>query len=231
MPGATFKLVNAYREGTPATGRYRLKTLLATGDVDGNTYQNLLYASQLIISAQGDNAASVFVGGEFVTPDNYGVELEAGGSTNSTVPIAMDDYLCMDVQEVAPGAPTAANGAAGTNLLEAGVYRWKITFVTADGETEAGTASSPLTVDPATELPPALSAIPLGSAAVTARNVYRTEVGGSVYKLSGEIADNTTTVYTDNVADASLGATAPAINDATPMHVNIHWHSRYPVSQ
>ena len=36
--------------------------------------------------------------------------------------------------------------------------------------------------------------------------------GGSTYLLLATLADNTTTVYTDNVADASLGAAVPATN-------------------
>jgi len=54
-----------------------------------------------------------------------------------------------------------------------------------------------------------LSSIPTGGAAVDSRRIYRTEDGGSTYFFVGEIGDNTTTTYTDNVPDASLGGLAP----------------------
>lgn len=231
----TFSIPIAYGAGPPVVGRYALRTLLASGDVDGNLYPNLIYINQLILAADKNNLGSVLVGKSLVKPTNFSVELEPGTSLNESATLqasVVDDYVCMSAAQAAPGAPTVANGAAGTNLLTAGVYRWKITFVTADGETDAGTASAPLTVDPVAELPPALSAIPTSAVAgvtVTARKIYRTLVGGSAYKLSGTIANNTGTTYTDNVADASLGATAPTTNTAVPMKLNVFWESPYPL--
>lgn len=209
-----------------------MRSLANSGDVDGNTYRNLLYASQFNFQADEDNAGSIYVGDSHVTTTNHDVELHGGESMNKSDPVSLDNYLTIDKVLAAPGAPTVANGGAGTNLLTAGVYRWKVTFVTANGETEAGTASSPLTVNPAAELPPALSAIPTDATAgvtVTARKVYRTIAGGSVYKLSGTIANNSGTTYTDNVPDASLGATAPTTNSAVPMKVNMMWKSTFPI--
>jgi hypothetical protein len=228
----TFKLATSYSAGPPVAGRYDVRALIVAGDVDGNLYRNPLYAYQFTISADKNNLGSIYVGNQSVTPTNFSVELEPGMSTSESAGLqsaSVDDYLCMSAQQAASTAPIVTNGAGGTNLLTAGVYRWKITFVTADGETEAGTASSPLTVDPATELPPALSAIPTGGTSVTARKVYRTVAGGSVYKLSGTIANNSGTTYTDNVADASLTTTAPTTNTAIPMRVNIFWESPYPL--
>lgn len=103
-----------------------------------------------------------------------------------------------------PTALTATQGSAG-NLT--GAYLYKVTYVATDGsESEAGTASSSVTV---TAKQMSLTAIPTGNSHVASRKIYRTVGGGSVYKLVGTISDNTTTTYTDNVADASLGATAP----------------------
>jgi hypothetical protein len=47
-----------------------------------------------------------------------------------------------------------------------------------------------------------LTGIPLGGTAVTSRKLYRTAAGGSTYLLLATIADNTTTIYTDNTADS-----------------------------
>ena len=60
-----------------------------------------------------------------------------------------------------------------------------------------------------------LTAIPTGPAGVTSRKIYRTVSGDTGdYKLVGSLGDNTTTTYTDNTADASLGASAPGTNTA-----------------
>lgn len=116
--------------------------------------------------------------------------------------------------EPAPGAPTVALvSPAAPGNVDDGVHRYRVTFVTADGETEGGTISDPVTVaDRGVNGQVRLTAIPLGGAAVTARKLYRTEAGGSDYLLLATLADNTTTSYVDNIADASLGAGAPTVN-------------------
>jgi len=113
--------------------------------------------------------------------------------------------------EPAPTAPTATLVVAA-GLVTAGAHRYCVTFITADGETEAGAVSSAVTTILATHGQVALSAIPLGGSAVTSRKVYRTAAGGSTYLLLTTIANNTATTYTDNIADASLGAQAPTTN-------------------
>ena len=116
--------------------------------------------------------------------------------------------------EPAPGAITVALASpAVAGNVTAGAHRYRATFVTADGETETGTVSAAVTVsDAAVNGKVALTAIPLGSSAVTARKLHRTAAGGSTFLLLATLADNTTTTYTDNIADASLGAGAPSAN-------------------
>jgi len=117
-------------------------------------------------------------------------------------------------QEPAPGAVTVAlaNPAAAGNV-DNGAHRYLATFVTADGETEAGVESVAATVtDKTANGKVELTAIPIGGALVTARKLYRTAAGGSAYKLLATIANNTATTYTDNIADSSLGAGAPSAN-------------------
>jgi hypothetical protein len=107
-----------------------------------------------------------------------------------------------------PNAFTAT--ALGGGVLT-GAYQWKATFVTALGECEGGP------VTPASGTPLTLAAeagyltnIPISNVhRVSARRIYRTEAGGAVFKLSGEIPDNVTTTATDNVADILLGADMP----------------------
>lgn len=115
-------------------------------------------------------------------------------------------------QEPAPGLITVALGTGAGNV-DNGAHRYRATFVTADGETQAGLVSAAVTVaDKTVNGRVSLSAIPVGGALVTSRKLYRTAAGGSTYLLLATIADNTTTTYADNVADSSLGAEAPSTN-------------------
>lgn len=58
-----------------------------------------------------------------------------------------------------------------------------------------------------------LSAIPVSSdPRVVARVIYRTAANGSVFKRLATISDNTTTTYTDNIADSSLGQDASTVD-------------------
>lgn len=107
-----------------------------------------------------------------------------------------------------PGACTGALAGLGAGLLSNGAYKYKVTFVNGVGETTLGSISNTVTVvDYTTNGQIALTSIPTSTdPTVTKRRIYRTAVGGSTYKLLYEVADNTTTTYTDNIADASLGA-------------------------
>lgn len=115
-------------------------------------------------------------------------------------------------QEPAPSVPSVTLGSGAGNI-DNGAHRYRVTFVTADGETQGGDISSGVTViDKTANGKIELSGIPLGGSLVTARKVYRTAAGGSIYYLLATIANNTATTYTDNIADASLGAAVPSDN-------------------
>jgi hypothetical protein len=108
-----------------------------------------------------------------------------------------------------PMAPTTVDsGVAGSPN---GAYQYKVTFVTALGETETSAASTSLTVSSKK----ITVTVPVStSRAVTSRNVYRTVASGTAFKLLTAIADNTTTSYLDNIADGSLTTAAPDISAA-----------------
>lgn len=97
----------------------------------------------------------------------------------------------------------AEDGAGNLN----GAYKWKVTFVDKNGVESGGNATeTTLTV---TSKKVDLTVIPTGSTHIAYRKIYRTVAAGSVYKLVTTITDNSTTVYEDNIADGSLGATMP----------------------
>lgn len=103
---------------------------------------------------------------------------------------------------------TAAGAAGNPN----GAYTYRVTFVTADGETEGGAASTSRTVS---SLKIELSSIPISPVrTVTSRKLYRTAAGLFQHKLLATLSDNVTTTYSDNVLDASLGANVPTVSEA-----------------
>ena len=126
------------------------------------------------------------------------------------------DHCRLDAtnQEPAPTTPTAAlatTPVAGN--VDNGAHRYTVTYVTADGETQAGVVSASVTVaDKTVNGQVSLTGIPLGGGSVTSRKLYRTAAGGSTYMLLATIANNTATTYTDNIADTSLGVGAPTAN-------------------
>ena len=93
-----------------------------------------------------------------------------------------------------PVAPVTADGG-GSGALPAGLYEHGVTFVTASGETALGATSIPLTL--ANNHKIAMTNIPLGGPGTTARNIYR-RFNGGVWQFVQPIADNATTVLTDN---------------------------------
>lgn len=119
-----------------------------------------------------------------------------------------------------PGALTDNLAGAGAGNVDNGDHKYVVTFVNFDGgETIAGTASGGVTVvDKTADGKVALTAIPTGTViAVKQRKVYRSKVGDlTKFYLLTTITDNTTTTYTDNTADASLGAEVSAIDTSYP---------------
>ncbi len=99
---------------------------------------------------------------------------------------------------------TSATGAAGALT---GAYYYAVTFVSAQGETAPWPGTATVVNPVAQQIN--LTSIPLGPAGTTARRIYRTPATPTDpkdYRFLVEISDNTTTTYTDNAADGSLGS-------------------------
>ena len=116
-------------------------------------------------------------------------------------------------------APIAALIAEAGNL-SAGNYSYKVVLVTGDGTTAvtlASPASNVVVAIPATHGKVQLTDVATGTAGVVAkRRIYRTLAGGAIYYYVGYINDNTTTEFTDELADAEvdLAKTEPAANNS-----------------
>ena len=113
-------------------------------------------------------------------------------------------------------APTATRyileGVPQVGILTAGTYNYKILFESASGLSTPSPSASVTTAVNSYKIN--LTNIPLGPSGTISRKIYRTQVNGTVYKLLATISNNIDTVYIDNNADSSLGAsisTSPAV--------------------
>ncbi len=113
----------------------------------------------------------------------------------------------------APTALTAGTPTSGGSCT-VGTHSYIVTFTSVgNGETTAGTASNIITCILTTGQTVPLSVIPLGPTGTTSRKIYRTVAGNTgSYLLLTTLNDNTTTAFSDTVADASLGLSAPLSN-------------------
>lgn len=110
-------------------------------------------------------------------------------------------------------APSAAAGTASGNLDTVANYQYKVTYVTAFGETDGNTTAAMVTTTSSGSVN--LTSIPVSpDGNVTQRKLYRTVGGGSSFLLLAIIDDNVTTTYTDTTIDSSLGAAIPTLNSA-----------------
>lgn len=116
----------------------------------------------------------------------------------------------------APAAPVAALSGAGAGNVDDGSHSYKLTFVTAAGETDPSPASNVVTVADKTMDGKVTLTIPVGTDPLTTdRKVYRRVAGDTgAWKLVAAVGNNTATTYVDNLADAGLGANAPTVNGA-----------------
>lgn len=137
----------------------------------------------------------------------------------STITLAVDGYVRRAPFLIdCPTSPSVSDsGSAGS--LTSGAHRWRLTFVTATGETEGGVVSESLTTSGNTA---SLTGIPLPpswlTGLVTSKKLYRTEAGGYDYLLVATL-DVSATTYTDAIADGSLTTACP--NQATAVGTGI----------
>ena len=110
-------------------------------------------------------------------------------------------------------APTAALVAVA-GLIDNGTHAYVKTDVTALGESLPSAVSNVVTTSTSSNGQVSLTTVAVGSTGVTSRKIYRSKAGtgatGPFYLLT-TLANNTATTFTDNVADASLGAVAPTV--------------------
>jgi hypothetical protein len=152
----------------------------------------------------------------------------ANGTDAVQVRGLLADGTTMGVWDIGYPIPTSNCSAAQDATaggLEAKTYSYKITYYYNDGESDSCTqTTSQLAVN---EKSIALTSIPIGNTRVTQRKIYRTIGDGSTYKLLTTLSNNTTTTYTDSIADSALGADMDTDNDIPPvMHYVVNHKGR-----
>lgn len=163
------------------------------GNFEWATYQDRSY---------GDNGVNA--------PQTYDIATSYGGVTYSfttakTKPMGAQAPLT---------APTSGAYTAG-GAVPVGSHTYKVTFEYYGSEESNGSPSSSVQTATLGNQTGHLSAIPIGGYGVTARNIYRDNNDG-VYLLLDTIPDNTTTVYTDTLAQGSTPTPIPQFNNVPP---------------
>jgi hypothetical protein len=143
----------------------------------------------------------------------FAVEAAPGGSPELASVVTNDISPYTATTDLIPGAMTVAlSGSNGGNMEEEEQYYYKYTFVDTDNniETEVGTISSGVLTTTAIKQT-VLSNIVAGPTGTNERYIYRTKAGNFTdYYFVKTIPNNSTVDTTDNIADGSLGHTAPA---------------------
>lgn len=165
--------------------------------------QSIYTAGQRIGAAQMEN--HIFLGNGAVGPYKY----------NGT------DFTKHGVAQMGQTA-SFVTGLTGTL---SGVYQYKFVNVnTAAVQGNPSTASTTMTVSSLTKVE--ITSIPVApqSHGVASRQIFRTVTSGSTFFLVATLADNTTTTYSDNIADSALGAAAPSNKGEPPVYSTIIYH-------
>jgi len=110
-------------------------------------------------------------------------------------------------------APTAAAVATGGSMSN-GAYQFQVTFISDIKRSATGPSSTAVTLSAGTAVQSiSLTSIPTGPAGTTARKIYRTAAGGSIFFEDFRIEDNTATTGTSVRADSALGEESDEAND------------------
>lgn len=134
----------------------------------------------------------------------------AGDSPPFQLVTTINDNTTTSYNDVLNDSGLGASAPSFGNV-DAGTHRWAVTFVGSSGaESPLGNPSIQLNVGLEGNTV-YLSNIPLGPAGTASRNIYRTEAGDTgPFFLIGSIGDNTTTTFTDDIADGTFSPVVEA---------------------
>lgn len=177
-----------------STGYGALRLANGAGSYSGNQLQGT--ASGLLTDGGLSVTGTLKVGGTL-------------GWTGTSGHVASTGTLEIAGSVAGPGGTTLGTVLAAGTTLGIGAYFYTFSYRSDDGETAPATFGLATITTTAGNQAVNLSNLAVGPTGTVSRALYRTKVGGSSagpYYLVAVIADNTTTTYSDTVADASLGA-------------------------
>lgn len=125
---------------------------------------------------------------------------------------SFDIYRHLPTPASAPVAALADPAVAG--LVTAGAHTYAVAFYNGAGITCPGPTATVTVANASVNGKVELTGIPIGPVGTTGRKLYRSTIGNTNLVLLDTMAENAITTYTDNIADASLGAAAVTINGA-----------------
>jgi hypothetical protein len=171
------------------------------GVTDGKVYKDVLSASPILLKSGLTTGRVSFA--------SYNDKLFIANGTNYVNIYYGSLGLVSEM-----GAPVAELLTTAGNVT-VGTHSYKMTYVTSGGEEIIGSVSNEITATVTPKQQVKLY-LPIGYAGVTDRKLYRTEAGGTTFKLLATIGNNTDLTYTDNIADASLTTAIGAVNNELP---------------
>lgn len=187
---------------------------IVDGYRSGDVYHYIKSGSSVYeeLSNRGVGDANIWIG-TYLTGASYDAYtyLTDGG-------IGLKRWDGVTLEDAGLSAPTTAvTAAAATGTggdMYAGTYKYYVTFYNGVAESNFSPVAT-VTIEESDD-GVSLSDIPTGGSTVTARRLYRTDINGSAKYFLAEIADNTTTTYTDTQSLAP-GADEEATPGDTPV--------------
>lgn len=125
---------------------------------------------------------------------------------------AFDIYRHLPTPASAPTVALASPAVAGS--VTAGAHTYAVAFYNGAGITCPGPTATVTVANASVNGKVELTNIPIGPVGTTGRKLYRSTISNTDLVLLDTMAENVLTTYTDNIADASLGAAAVTINGA-----------------
>jgi hypothetical protein len=138
---------------------------------------------------------------------NKSIDALARAAVTGTYEVPDAVFLWIGVNDPVLTAAALAQGGAGN--VDVGAHDYSVTYVGSfsgvTGESPPGKHGTITVATSASQVN--LTAIPTGPTGTTSRKIYRSKAGTTTpLYLVTTLGDSTTTTYTDNTADASLGA-------------------------
>lgn len=166
-------------------------------------HPTLAYGIRIVTHVPGSAA----IGLEAV---NLGANLAA-----SAVVLYRDEYDLAAIQDT-PSAPVGALAGLGVGLVDNGAHTYGVAFYNHNGETPAGATVAVVVVNKAADGQVNLTNVPLGPPGTVGRRIYRSTAGLTTpLYLLADIADNLTTTFLDNLADATISVLARSADQNT----------------